>query len=252
MSWYKNFFQKFYDLYITAYDPDVFTNKRVKKEVNFIEKALKLKKGDTILDLCGGRGRHGIELAKRGYQVVILDLNSKFLQEAKKKAKENNINVEVVKSDMRKIPFRNRFDAVINMFNSFGYLENKKEDVKAIRQIHKSLKPKGKLLIDLVNYKNIITSFFPRDWREVGDYFILENRAFNRRKKLLLTEIIFFNKKTKKKLKAETKLRVYSFSQLKELLEFNGFRIQKVYGDFDFQQFSKSSKRMIILAQTKG
>jgi len=127
--WYKEFFQKYYyDTY-----QDFLTPTRTKKEVASIVKILNLPKGSKILDLCGGYGRHAIPLAKKGYKVTLLDLNKKILDIARKEAKKQKVEIKTVHSDMRRIPFQNEFDAVINMFTSFGYLEYDQENLKVLK-----------------------------------------------------------------------------------------------------------------------
>ncbi|HJT54986.1 MAG TPA: class I SAM-dependent methyltransferase, partial [Ktedonobacteraceae bacterium] len=134
--WYKSFFGKDY---LRIYD--FLTPERTELEVKCIIHLLKLPPGSTILDLCCGHGRHSIELAKRGYRVTGQDLSEVFLQHAQSDAEKQGVQVRWMQSDMRNIPFENEFDAVINIFTAFGYLENEDEDQLVLQQIQKALKP---------------------------------------------------------------------------------------------------------------
>lgn len=57
---------------------------------------------------------------------------------------------------MRKIPFKNEFEAVISMDNSFGYFEKEKENLKVLKEVFKTLKRGGLFLLDLLNKKRVI------------------------------------------------------------------------------------------------
>ena len=91
-----------------------------------------LKPGASVLDLCCGQGRHSVQLAKRGFQVTGLDLNAEYLDLASKAAEAAKVTIETVAADMREIPFENKFDAIVNMYSSFGYLESEAEDLKVL------------------------------------------------------------------------------------------------------------------------
>jgi D-alanine-D-alanine ligase len=244
--WYKEFFQNFY---LNIYK-DVLPLLRTEKEVNFIINILKLPKGSKILDLGGGYGRISVFLAKRGYKVYIQDLNKDFLEKAKREAKKQKIKIKTIHSDMRKIPFNNEFDAVINIFNSFGYLENDKEDNKVLQSINKALKPKGKLLIDVLNGNWLKNNYQPKTWRKLDDTLILEENRLDKKTSRNIVEILILDLKNCKSFSTLQNLRIYSFSELKRTLSNNGLKIIKKYGSFDKEKFSsKSSKRIIILAE---
>ncbi len=94
---------------------------RTAQEVEGLERILHLRKASRILDLACGAGRHAIELARRGYQVTGYDLSEDLVRRARADAKRAKVKVSFVRGDMRELDFRGRFDAVINMFSSFGY-----------------------------------------------------------------------------------------------------------------------------------
>jgi SAM-dependent methyltransferase len=132
-------------------------------DVDFLDRELKLEKGMKILDLACGHGRHTIDLAKRGYVMTGLDLNTFFLDKAKKDADKAGVEVEWVRSDMREVPFEDEFDVVVNLFTAFGYLESDEEDQKVLQQVTKALKSGGQFLIDVINRDRIMRVFNPHD-----------------------------------------------------------------------------------------
>ena len=56
------------------------------------------------------------------------------------------------------------FDVVLNMYSSLGYFEDIEEDKQVLKNIYRSLKNKGKLLIDLMGKEILARIFRERDW----------------------------------------------------------------------------------------
>ena len=147
-EWWGTFFGPDY-LRMYRFDPT-----RTRQEVDGVLDILGLKPAASVLDLCCGQGRHAVELARRGYEVTGLDASGFLLREARKAARRRRVAVAWVRGDMREIPFRNRFDAVVNLFTSFGYFRTKAEDLAVLRGVRRALKPSGHLLIDTLNARS--------------------------------------------------------------------------------------------------
>jgi 2-polyprenyl-3-methyl-5-hydroxy-6-metoxy-1,4-benzoquinol methylase len=96
---------------------------RTATEVAGIIRLLDLKEKQKILDVPSGYGRHSIELAKKGLIITGSELNSVHLNKAKQKAKKENLAIKFVKENMIDIKYDREFDAVINVFYSFGFFE---------------------------------------------------------------------------------------------------------------------------------
>lgn len=244
--WYKEFFQKFYlDIY-----RDILSSLDSKKQVDFIIDILNLPQKSKILDLCGGYGRLSFPLAKKKFEVYIQDLNKDFLEMAKKEAKKQKVKIKTIHKDMRKIPYSNEFNAIINMFTSFGYLENDKENIKVVKSINKALKPGGKFLIDTLNADWLKHHYRPRKLRKVGNILILEDSKLDPKTRRNLVNIYIIDLKKIKIFFTHQNLRLYTFGELKKVLLANGLKIIKKYGDLKGGKFSpKSSKRIVVLSQ---
>src|SRR5258708_12984111 len=87
------------------------------------------------------------------------DLSEVFLHEAQVQADAQQVQVRWVHSDMRTIPFELEFDAVINIFTAFGYLENEDEDQKVLQRVYKALKPGGLFLLETVQRNGLIRHY---------------------------------------------------------------------------------------------
>ncbi len=118
-------------------------------QVDFIIKTLELNGNEKILDLACGYGRHALEFAKRGYEVVGVDITKQYVDYGNEQAKKHHFPAHFIQSDIRQVPFENEFDVVLNMADgAIGYLENDEENYKIFEVISKALKPGGKHYMD--------------------------------------------------------------------------------------------------------
>jgi SAM-dependent methyltransferase len=247
MPWYKNFFENWYLAFWPA-GSKRFKPSYIKKEVAFIKRTLNLQKGTKILDLACGHGRHLIPLARAGYQMTGLDLSRKALALLIKNAKKTKVKVRIVQSDMRKIPFKNEFDAAINMFTAFGYLENDQENFKVLKAAAKALKPGGKFLIDISNRDWIQTHFQTKSWQRVNKLVMLEERKYDPKTHRNVVKIQILDSKGVWH-KTIHKVRMYSLAEMKQNLARVGLKIIKLFGEtYNHQKFTKKSRRLVILA----
>jgi SAM-dependent methyltransferase len=243
-QWYREFFD---DLYLQVYQP-FETPERVRHEVDFIVRALDLPEGARVLDLCCGQGRHSLELARRGFQVVGVDLSEALLYAARQRAEREGLTITFLRSDMREIDFTDEFDAVINMFTSFGYLENEMEDEKVLRKVAQALKRGGKFLLDLMNRDWLIRNFQPMGWRADNEgWFVLEERNFDHLSGRIETRWIFVARDGVRYERLSS-IRLYTASELRTMLERSGLQVTNLFGDYDGSPYTWDSQRLIVVA----
>lgn len=217
------------------------------QEIEFILDALNLPLGSDILDLYCGYGRHSIELAKRGFQVIGVDSTASFLEIARQKATEMDVNAAFEQCDMRELSYNQAFDAVINMFAAFGFFSDV-ENEQIIGRIYSALKPGGRFLIDLLNKDWMLKNNLNRYWRHPsGDYVLSYKVELVGGRAVMRRELL--NQLTGAKTKFEFLLRVYSLAELTEMLRRQGFLIQAEYGAFDRRPYNSNEPRMIIVAR---
>ena len=251
---------------------DSITPAKTKAQVDFIVKNLKLRKGVSILDLACGQGRHSIELAKRGYKVTGLDFSKYLINIAKENAKKKRMAADFIQGDMRNLYFRNKFDAIINIFTSFGYFDKEEDNIKVIKKISRALKPRGKFLVDLANPINLLVQLTPDKQAErKGLLKSVIKDFFNG---IRITTSSEFNPETmvwsmRREWKEKGKKRAYTFNmrsftlpELKHLFKENGLVVERVWGDFqgsssqilrgkirEDKPYCFDSPRMIVLAR---
>src|SRR5690606_3293150 len=112
---------------------------------------LNLPEDAKILDLACGRGRHSIYLNKLGYDVTGADLSENSIKEA---SKHTNDKLHFVVHDMRDT-CNEKYDAIFNLFTSFGYFESDDDNLTTLKAIHNSLTEYGFAVIDFMNVHKI-------------------------------------------------------------------------------------------------
>jgi SAM-dependent methyltransferase len=150
---------------------------------------------------------------------------------------------------MRKIPFMNEFDAVLNLFTAFGYLETDEEDEKVMKQIANALKPRGKFLIDVSNRDRIIRNYIEKDWTVLPDSTIelTEKKYDPVRGGHEDIRTYLYPDGTKKKFVLW--VRMYTITEITAMMKRAGLVIKEAYGDYNFTLYHSRSRRCTILAQ---
>lgn len=174
-EWHRDFFRN--SFYNPASEAAV---SKARSEAAFVLKALKLKRGSALLDLCCGPGRHAVEFARRGMDVTGFDFSRDYLREAAGRAKKNGVSLRLLRGDMRRLAFREEFDAVVNLFTSFGYFLKFSDDIRVLKGVAAALRPGGSFLIDIINGAYVRKNFRARGWAEQEDHFLLESMELTR------------------------------------------------------------------------
>lgn len=246
-SWWEEMFN---DDYLRSL-PD-YSKRQTQKEVDFIESALGIKAGGMILDLACGNGRHAVALSSRGYQIVGLDLSLPMLARAAELAQKHNQKINFIHGDMRYIAFESTFDGVCCLGTSFGYFDDE-TNIKVIEGIHKSLKARGMLVIEVSNRDFIIVSQPNMIWFEGDGCVCMEESSFNyitsrlKVKRTLLLE-------GGRQVEHEFTIRLYCLHELGKILHNAGFRVIEVSGHIHTPGafFGTESQNLIILAEKRA
>ncbi len=244
MAWYKEMFANEdparFDKYVES--------DTSRHQVDFIIDKCALEPGAKVLDLCCGQGRHLVDLARRGYDVVGQDLSEYMLEGCKAVAAAEGVNPVLVHADMRQIGFTSEFDAIINMFTSFGYLETEDEDQKVLNAASLALKGGGSLLLDTLNRDWLMGVFKPLEWHETdrGDLVLSERNFDSKSGRIAAREVTIHSDGRRSELSHS--LRLYTYSEIEKMFQQAGLTIKSSYGDFDSSPFDRKSRRMILVA----
>ena len=217
------------------------------QEVDGLEKILHLRKGSRVLDLACGAGRHSIELARRGCSVVGFDLSPSLLNEARAAARAAGVPVTFVQGDMRELGYKGTFDAVINMFTSFGYFEDESDDRKVLAGIARALKPRGKLLMERFNRESLAYELPLQGWRvgEDGSVILQEDTFDPLRGRYETRRIVIDRDGTREHTGS---VRAYTLPELKVMFDAAGLHIHRVLGGLDLSPYRARSRRIVLYA----
>jgi ubiquinone/menaquinone biosynthesis C-methylase UbiE len=184
-------------------------------QVDQIVRATGLEPGMRVLDVPCGTGRIARRLAKRGIDVVGVDITERFLEEARA------TGLAVEKADMRELPFFDEeFDVVVCMWGSFGYFD-RPGDLAQARAAHRALKAGGRYLIDTHCLETLLPIFSDQGWFEGGDVYALQRRTYVPGTGRVETEWTFL--RNGERHVQRTSIRVYSLRELTDLLSEAGF-----------------------------
>lgn len=224
---------------------------QIKGEVDFIEESLGCEAGAMVLDLACGTGRHAIELATRGYQVVGFDLSLAMLARASDEAQDRKQKINFVQGDMRDMTFEETFDGVYAWNTSFGYFDEEK-NAAVVAKVHKALKKGGQFLLDVVNRDYIVRQAPSLAWFEGDGCICMDEMQIDfitSRMKVKRT-LMMDDGRTKE---IEYSIRVYALHELGKMLHDNGFRVAEVSGRTATPGvfFGCESPRTLILAEKR-
>ncbi|PTX59085.1 ubiquinone/menaquinone biosynthesis C-methylase UbiE [Melghirimyces profundicolus] len=237
MPWYE---ESFGEDYLLVYRHRNRAN--AEREIRAAAGWLDLKKGDRVLDLCCGTGRHSISLDDLGLKVTGIDLSPVLLKYAEKASKGRDIRY--VRGDMRDLPFEeNEFAAVFNLFTSFGYFIEDGENEKVLSEIHRVTQPGGRFLIDFLNRNAVEKNLVPESVREENGVKITERRWIDGdfvRKKITLSD-------SRGQREYRERVKMYDRTRMVEMMEKAGLTVEGVRGDFEGSPYSEEeSPRMIF------
>ena len=107
--------------------------------------------GGSVLDAGAGTGRISLELANLGYDVEAIDASEGMTEKHQAKTAEYGFSYPVIHSPIQEYEPTKEFDLVICVHTVTAYLHTNEMLEAAIETFKKSLKPGGRVLVDLAN-----------------------------------------------------------------------------------------------------
>lgn len=244
--WGRGFFRK---AVFSPGEPQALA--RAPEEAAFAFRVLGLKRGSRLLDLCCGAGRHSLLLAGRGLEVTGLDATPAYLSQARWRSRVHS-GPRFLLGDMRRLSFREEFDAVINLWTSFGYF-TAGQDQGVLRGVARALKPGGLFLIDVLNGSWLRRHFMPRKWerRPDGSYLLEDARLEDGADPLVVNRWTVLSR-GRPKASAVFRVRLYDKARLVRALRQAGLIPLRFWGGFDGGPLAAESARLIVLSRKRG
>ena len=171
-DWWKTLFD---ETYMITDARSVCDDALSRREVDFIEGVLNIEKSHPVLDLCGGHGRHSLELSRRGFKdVTVLDYSEILINAGREKARQEGLTTLFTQGDARDTGLPDdRFQKIIIMASSFGYFVDQSENEKILREGFRMLMPGGSILLDLPYKEYVLKNSAPQAWHEANEEIVI-------------------------------------------------------------------------------
>ena len=200
---------------------------------------LNISDGHEILDLACGKGRHSKYLSSIGYAVTGLDLSRESIDYAKQ---YENDNLHFAVHDMSK-PYTKKFDAVFNLFTSFGYFENDEDNLNTIKAIKANLKPNGIGVIDFMNVDFVLNNLVTEEVKTIEDITFKLNRSFE--KGHIIKDIAFTI--NGENYNYQERVKALKLEDFKSFFKSAGIELLEVFGDYKLNAFQKNNSERLIM-----
>jgi SAM-dependent methyltransferase len=234
-SWFASWFD-------TPYYHILYKDRDYEEAQQFMDNLthyLNLPEEAKILDLACGKGRHSIYLNSLGFDVTGSDLSENSIKEASKDA---NDTLHFKVHDMRD-SFEEKYDAIFNLFTSFGYFENDADNLKTLISIKESLTEYGFAVIDFMNVDFVIDNLVPTEIKTVEgiDFhikrYVKDNHIFK--------EIDFED--NGEKFHFTEKVQALRLADFEAMMEEAGIFLLDVFGDYKLRTFYKNQSERLIM-----
>jgi SAM-dependent methyltransferase len=238
------------DAFWETFEPYMFAPARFEAapaEVDSAIERLGIEPPASILDLACGPGRHGLELARRGFRVTGVDRTTRYLDRARQAATAEGLELELVQADMREFRRPGGFDAAVNLFTAFGYFEDPADDRRVVENLFASLRPGAPLLMEMMGKEILARIFRPRDWTAVDGGFMLEERKLAQAWGWIDNRWILIRDGEVKEFAVSHRL--YSAAELSGLVGSVGFVDLEVYGNLAGRPYDHQAERLVVFAR---
>jgi len=246
----KLWFESWFD---SPYYHILYQNRDEKEAKSFIDalyQRFKIQPQHTILDLACGKGRHSLYMGQKNNLTTGVDLSPNSISEAKKMASKLNLNdrVKFQVEDMRNFNLGQHFDFVFNLFTSFGYFEDKTENLDVISSIARHQNKDDIVLIDYFNSQLV------RKNGEIRETKILSGIEFKIHKTLSSEHIMKHIKFVDKGIEYEfqEKVQLFNANEIEMMLMTENYNIIGHFGDYQLGKYTEKSPRNIIVGIKKG
>ena len=245
-DWWAMYFDAHY---LLEYQP-IFNFARDREEVARLMEVLALPSGARILDVPCGQGRHAHLLAEAGFRVEGLDYSKHLIDLAKERG--TGPTLHYTRGDMRKLSpsWSGRFDAVVNLFTSFGFFTDPADDALVMREFARVLKPGGTLVWHGGSRDGVMSKFLSRDWWKSDDGTMIgHERSFDPLSGVLTIRTTWEGAEDSGA--REHRIRLYTATRIAELCLDAGLEVHEAWDGFHDRPLTRRSGEMLLVARKR-
>jgi SAM-dependent methyltransferase len=238
-GWWRTYFD---ERYFEMHDP-LFDEARSRREVAGMRELLGLPVGARVLDAPCGWGRHTELLSAAGCIAFGADLSHDLLRQV------GQPRAVYAAAELRALPFVDAcFDAVVNVFTSLGLFLDDAEDVAALGEARRVLRPGGALLLESMHRDDVIASYAERDAWELPDGTeVRVRRRFDAIAGISYERLSW--RRGEETGRKQHALRLRTATEIDALLRTAGFTEIEYYGDWDGSPFHHTAESLIAVAR---
>jgi len=246
-NWWADFFDA---QYLLEYEP-LFSLERDRKEVARLIDVLGLPSGARILDVPCGQGRHSHLLAEAGFDVDGFDYSAELLERARERGISSRLRYR--RGDMRSLPgsWTSRYDAVVNLFTSFGFFAEPTDDRRVLAEFARVLRPGGLLVWHGANRDGVMARFLARDWWQTKDgTLVAQERSYDSLSGILSVNAVWAG--NGRSGDRTHRIRLYTPTRLAELCAEVGLVVEQAFDSFRDRPLARTSSEMMLVARKES
>ena len=194
-----------------------------------------------------GLGRHAIEMAKRGFSVIGLDLSREAIEDARRNGAAAGVEVDWRVADMRDLPWHGELDGAFCLGNSFGYLDPAATR-DFLRSLSRSLKAGARFALDYgLAAECILPRLREREWCQVGDIHFLEENRYHAAESCVETTYTFIqNGRTEVKTGLQW---VWTVREVRAMLADAGLEVEALFKSPAGEPFEVGAPILLLVAR---
>lgn len=247
------------DWYETAFDgmsAEMAWTERTGSEIDRALTMLRPEGGERILDLACGTGRHSLELVRRGFSVVGVEIGQELVDIARKDAEEQGLEAEFVQGDLRELDYADEFDIVLNLNDgAVGYFETDEENHRTFEVISRALKPGGQNLVQVPNVLYARSHLPQRSWIPSSTMIELVEHRWNKKDRYMegaMIPVKFGEVLENLDKRIEFRQRLYTVDELREIYDSVGMTLERIFHGNGRPKEPTESQFEIFAAARKG
>ncbi len=260
-DWVKRLFVDNADIYLKIMDSLWSDGDMLAEGIARVLRSYGLGPGARVLDLFCGNGRVSVNLAKRGFEVTGVDISFPFVMNAREKAEKVGVKdrTNFIAGDVRELRRllkpEDRYDVVLIVWSSLGYYDEM-TDLEVLKQAREFSEDNAVLVIADTIHRDLVTGSgynSRRTFTMHGDVLLLEKNFFNPLNSKMISDWMIYEDEgtiLKKKLSITIEVRIYTVTELVNLLRQAGWGVDSIYGDLRrLQPFNPSTSRLNLVAR---